>query len=1327
MVSWGMGHNLEKNLERARALRAKGQLERALKSLQDWAEKHPDAPHYQFEAAMVAFELRDWTTGLGALRSLTRSLPETREKVLGACREQFDEVTALPLAEFLVEHALQDDDLPNAVALIELLDEENRRVYLRKLTMRQRSLGAEGEPVPPKVLNAITVQFILGCSLLDGERVRSCLSDLVRESKTATREWTSLIKKSLKNDSQNCDLLIALAQSLFAEKKFDSAGEVLVKAARIDDSKIDDCLSLLHGIDPDDSGRGHWFYAEGHLYFLQQDGAAAAESWTRAADAEPKLRDQMLEGLARPSENSTLPGREEALKLRLRLLVVQKHFDDIPELARRLVAEGLAEAGELRTLLGDGQGQELPVEMTAVLAEIALRDGDIVAAAGFAYEIPSSDDHSCRRLLRAIESMVEDWEEESRLQLLALRAVLHARMQDRNGANTALAAAWLAYPEETATLCAVTDRCMEQIEPLPEMLIAAMASLLDAGSTDWLVTPFTSLCPADSMPEVEDRSGGLNFSGVELGAFSQDSMSLELGEDKAESYAEDMAPEIVGLLRDRPARAQALLAFFDGLKRPDLEPPLRQAIALAALHTGEIQRALPAFALVTMTAGPAFLQEVATDYDTALESRPDDVDLLIARANLSIELSAMEAAAEMLSSALRLGPTRAGDVVEAFDRMLATADDDLAPRLEISLAEALFEVRSFDRLKPICDRVMRGSERAEQIPYLRLKVRMATAQGDFSGALQLVQQYTVKGPMPSRTGVELLEEILESNPGSAICWLMLGQLATHAEMLERALEAYVEAIRVDPSLEQPVAEQISDISIAAGANSDLLFGVGRFHLGRQAADRAGYAFGRAMDLDARSADRILGELESRLSAEECDLDLLNAGAKACRLSGHPLRAASMLLEIELRQPSRLEQVLAEFRDLRQQYPDQILPASSMAEVLWRRDTPDAAVRVVTEAATVEAYPLAERVAMLQDFQGRDPGNASLSLALAALLAEDGDRAGACELIEGSSEDNRFDPDRAAEVTGRLHRNFPEHAPLAILHHDLLLRCGRVDEALHALPPAGALPPESRNDVTSRFEQQRNAVLEDADLALRFAEALVLEDRADEAIQDLECAAAKESLPPGHPLLLEWARLLHQSGDTRRSAAVLREHFEDGQARRAAFAAFGNWNTERAEAEIGALWSRFADDPDDLECALHISRMLLEAERAHDARELLAPLDGDDGFKCQRAILLGRAHLELERAEDAEAILLSAIGAVANDHEDFGEFQYQLAECADRLGRPDEATARLRGLLADSRYADQARARARASYADHLSEVAGERRAVLTAVSSLQSNPSRTKR
>ena len=50
-----------------------------------------------------------------------------------------------------------------------------------------------------------------------------------------------------------------------------------------------------------------------------------------------------------------------------------------------------------------------------------------------------------------------------------------------------------------------------------------------------------------------------------------------------------------------------------------------------------------------------------------------------------------------------------------------------------------------------------------------------------------------------------------------------------------------------------------------------------------------------------------------------------------------------------------------------------------------------------------------------------------------------------------------------------------------------------------------------------------------------------------------------------------------------------------------------------------------------------------------------------------------------------------------------------------------------GLLADPRYADSARARARSSYAHHLSEAAGQRRAVLTAVSSLNPKPSRKQR
>ena len=47
-----MGHNLEKNLRKVQGLRSRGQLDKALKQLQDWARKYPDTPHYLYEAAM---------------------------------------------------------------------------------------------------------------------------------------------------------------------------------------------------------------------------------------------------------------------------------------------------------------------------------------------------------------------------------------------------------------------------------------------------------------------------------------------------------------------------------------------------------------------------------------------------------------------------------------------------------------------------------------------------------------------------------------------------------------------------------------------------------------------------------------------------------------------------------------------------------------------------------------------------------------------------------------------------------------------------------------------------------------------------------------------------------------------------------------------------------------------------------------------------------------------------------------------------------------------------------------------------------------------------
>ena len=107
--------------------------------------------------------------------------------------------------------------------------------------------------------------------------------------------WTRLIQKALKQESQDVHLLIALAHPLAAEGKIEQAGESLVQAARIDEGEIQNCLSLLHSIEPDDQSRGAWYYAEGRLNLLARDGAAAAESWTHAADAAPRLRDTLLQ------------------------------------------------------------------------------------------------------------------------------------------------------------------------------------------------------------------------------------------------------------------------------------------------------------------------------------------------------------------------------------------------------------------------------------------------------------------------------------------------------------------------------------------------------------------------------------------------------------------------------------------------------------------------------------------------------------------------------------------------------------------------------------------------------------------------------------------------------------------------------------------------------------------------------------------------------------------------------------------------------------------------------------------------------------------------
>jgi len=1307
MVGLGMGQSLEKNLRKIESFREKGQLDRALKQLQDWARKHPDTPHYQFEAAMVAFDLGDWGTGVTALRGLVRGLPETREKVLGACRERFESNAALALGEFLIEQALADGEVGSALDLLYALADDDRAIYRRKHVMRHQSLIATGGSPDAAVLTSHCLQFLLGCADGDGDSTATEAAALAARADANYTDLESLVARAIDARGEVPGFVMARAHLRMAAGGVAEACAMAVRAAQLDTRHLDDAGSLAKAKDPADDTRGRWLLSRGDLAVLSKNGDEAARLYLESADADPSLRDQLLERLARASQDTTIPARGELLKLQLRLLVVQKRFDEIPPLSQQLLRDGHATAQEMRGLLGEGRSDGLPNEMLVVMAETALRDGDLPAAAVHAHEIPASDHTALNRLLRSVEDLLTDWQSDDRVQLEALHAVLLARVKNHESANERLTSMWRDYPEHDDMLLAVTEKCLESIDPRPQLAAAALGVLIDAGKEDLFAPTVARML----------RAGADHDSGASSSIFDQENLSLDF-QSSGEDVSSDLGSALVHVLEQDAARAPRLLALLDALD-PSLgvNHRLRHAMALAALWSRDYARALPELSVVVMMAEDSFIERVGAQIDRAIEADPGQPDLHMTRAEFFADVGDVENASEQLSLALNADPSRADDLTARFETLIGKAAPDEAPALWHRFAESLFAAGRFDQLAEVCRRALESLPPDRTGPFLELQARTMLEEGRLSDALQFVQKHMVAGRISNDQALQILEDTLRAHPASSIGHLMLGQAATRANDMDRAIDGYLGAVRLDESLAGPVGEQIHKIASRPGTQGKHLVRVSQFQLERGDHASAAALLDKALRMDPGLADRVLGEVREIVDATDGPTDVLVVGAHAARLSGDVERACEILLRLDARDPGRFEIVLAEYRKLREDFPDRLLPVLCMARVLLHHDAAEAAAQTVVDASTDESYALDDRVEMLHEFHGRQPKIASMALALAARLGEQGNFDAAVDRLKAAIELHDLDIDEGVEVARATLALEPEHPQLRLQLHDLLVRAGSVDEALRVLPDPIALAEIQQQEITERMGAYRARVIASPELASVFARSLQRQGRQDEALEVLWAASERTGARSEHPIWTELAAALHAAGEREASGRILLEQAKDEEARRQAHHLYGEWSTSRVESELNALAERHRARPNAAHLAFQYAALLLEADRPEDVPGILAPAAVNDEWKVQRAVLLGRAFLDLNQVDRAEAVLQDA-ACQAGASDQGPDLLVLLSECHERLGRPAAATARLSQLLDDDANHVSASRRVRRTYGQYIEDVAGTRRAVLTRVSSL---------
>ena len=94
-----MDRNLERNLAKVNAWRARGDLPKARRRLAELVQEHPDTPDYRLDLARVCLDLGDSHAALGEVRLLLRQLPDRRDELLAAVEEHFQASGNLPAGQ----------------------------------------------------------------------------------------------------------------------------------------------------------------------------------------------------------------------------------------------------------------------------------------------------------------------------------------------------------------------------------------------------------------------------------------------------------------------------------------------------------------------------------------------------------------------------------------------------------------------------------------------------------------------------------------------------------------------------------------------------------------------------------------------------------------------------------------------------------------------------------------------------------------------------------------------------------------------------------------------------------------------------------------------------------------------------------------------------------------------------------------------------------------------------------------------------------------------------------------------------------------------------
>lgn len=967
-----MDRNLERNLAKVNAWRARGDLPRARRRLAELAQEHPDTPDYRLDLARVCLEQGDSHAALGEVRLLLRQLPDRRDELLAAVEEHFQATGNLPAGQFLFEDHVARGDHEAASLVLERFTEAQLQQTLDRYATKiatVRSHRAEtglddgGESGGGALRQAWWGSFHCALALKQVEAAAAHAVNLLRGAESDRKQLLAVLERRGRSAQTPPPLLAVLGEARVRDGRVVDGLSALLGAAERDRSLLPRVEEICAQLDLFLADLPAGLRARGHLARLAGRAEEAIDLYRQAVARDPQGIRSLLE-LITPADHT--PETRPYSLFRVELLA---RACDGPGLAAALEqlrqAPGI-EPGDLRDVLAPHLQAANPDPVLLLsAATLAINAGDIEELERLTPACARLTRAQLQRLIIAVDKrlglqasepeLVNDpitgelvpvappaaaapaaGETGERARWLRALVRLHAAAGDAAGANARLLLLWRDAPQSgaadgadgaapVAELAGFTREILAQVPPSPATLSTLAAVLPPAMQRELLPDLLARL--ARTGPEAPDEPGELEASLVALAAGD---------EEQARTLSEQFAA------------------------RADLATRLPLAHAAARLFGGDEEGGLLALAELAR-ARPEYEERQLELLLARARRRPPHAAVALAAAQQLRLEDRLREAVDVLQPVLAADPERAEEIGLFFESVLAAEPD----QAEVWLAylDGLLRAGRYRRLRQVLPRAEQALP-AVEIGRLRVYcARLRFEEGDPQGALLECELALQLADPPLGRLDELLGDLLAVNPALARAHLLRAMVAGAAGRLADAVAHAAEALRRDPGLRaqaERAVRRLAEGRLLGGADS---LALARFHLALGGAAEAAAYYQEALQASPAVAPEVAADLrgagleaEGPGAAGRVPVPLERCLAQALRLAGDADAAAAVLERLCAEQPDLLDWALKELAALEAAMPQAAGPARARARLLGLPCEPPPAADEPPAVAAVEPSP-----------------------------------------------------------------------------------------------------------------------------------------------------------------------------------------------------------------------------------------------------------------------------------------------------------------------------------------------------------------------------------